>query len=65
MCSDELEHRRRVEDRKHGPIWASIVTREYLPWDREHLVIDTAGRTLDQSILELRVALLDRTPEHP
>lgn len=55
-CSDVREHRRRVEARVadvHGlrmPTWEDVVSREYDAWNREHLVIDTAGRTLAQSV---------------
>ena len=65
-CSDSREHRRRVETRTTDipglrlPTWEEVVTREYHPWDREHLVIDTAGRTVEQSVKKLRQALSGR-----
>ena len=62
-CSDAAEHRRRVEDR-FGDLpglpaltWQDVVTREYQPWERDHLVIDTAGRTVEQCVSLLRAAL--------
>jgi predicted kinase len=62
-CSDSEEHRRRVEER-FGDLpglptltWQDVLHREYLPWRREHLVIDTAGRTVDQCVALLRAAL--------
>jgi predicted kinase len=65
-CSDVREHRRRVESRiadipgSRLPAWEEVVSREYHPWDREHLVIDTAGRTVEQSVNRIREALPER-----
>lgn len=48
VCSDPLEHRRRAEQREidipdfTAPTWLEIVNREYRPWARDHLIIDTA-----------------------
>jgi len=55
-CSDANEHRRRVEARADIP-WADVVAREYHPWDREHLVIDTASRTVEENVGLIRAAL--------
>jgi len=62
-CTDADEHRRRVEER-FGDLpglpaltWRDVVEREYQPWRREHLVIDTAGRTVEQCVTRLRAAL--------
>lgn len=63
QCSDPGEHRRRVETRIAGipglrpPAWEEVAAREYHPWDRKHLVIDTAGRTVAQSLGAIRKAL--------
>ncbi|MCX6626075.1 MAG: AAA family ATPase, partial [Candidatus Solibacter sp.] len=65
-CSDAGEHRRRVETRTSDiaglelPTWKEVVGREYHPWDREHLVIDTAGQTVEQSVAAIREALAKR-----
>jgi predicted kinase len=62
-CSDRDEHRRRVEERfGHLPglpalSWQDVVDRDYQPWRREHLVIETAGRTVEQCVALLRAAL--------
>jgi len=62
-CSDDREHRRRVDQRLedapglNGPTWEDVVSRDYRTWDREHIVIDTAGRTVEQSVAMLRAAL--------
>ena len=63
QCSDAGEHRRRVETRATDvpglrlPTWEEVHSREYAPWNREHLVLDTAARTLDQNVKTLRDAL--------
>ena len=49
VCSDAVEHRRRVESRApdiagHGlPSWQDVVQRDYHAWDRDRLVVDTAA----------------------
>jgi predicted kinase len=56
ICSDANEHRRRVETRTTDipglklPTWEEVVGREYHRWDREHLVIDTAGWSVKQNV---------------
>ena len=63
ICSDLQLHRQRVETRSvdiHSlklPTWEKVVSREYDPWDREHIVIDTAARSPAESVEELRAAL--------
>ena len=48
VCSDPGEHRARVEGRSTDiaglrlPTWREVVEREYEPWDRDRLVVDTA-----------------------
>jgi predicted kinase len=62
-CSDTDEHRRRVEQRVSDtpglklPTWQEVFSREYHAWDREHLVIDTASRNIEQNVKMLRAAL--------
>jgi predicted kinase len=51
ICSDEAELRRRVETRASDvaglvkPGWSAVVEREYEPWNRARLVIDTATKS--------------------
>jgi len=65
-CSDAREHRRRVEMRSadipgfHLPTWEEVVSREYHPWNREHVVIDTAGQRVAQSVEMVREDLSRR-----
>lgn len=59
ICSDRAEHRRRVETRAGDvpglrlPTWEEVTSREYHPWDGEHLVIDTAGSTIQESLSKI------------
>ena len=62
-CSDTNEHRRRVETRVADipgarlPTWREVVSRDYHPWNHEHIVIDTARRNVEQSVKILRGAI--------
>jgi predicted kinase len=66
VCSDPDEHRRRVETRGSDipgapPLaWADVVSRDYRAWDRDRIVIDTAGRTVDRSAAEAYDAIRTR-----
>ena len=68
ICSDSLEHRSRVEKRLPQivglklPTWEEVISREYHPWNREHIVIDTATRSVEQNVQILREALQAREP---
>lgn len=48
ICSDAAEQRRRVEERAidiadlKKPTWEEVIKREYEPWSRERVVVDTA-----------------------
>jgi predicted kinase len=56
VCSDPAEHRLRVTSRSVDipglplPDWQQIIDREYEPWDRECVVVDTAGQSPRQSL---------------
>jgi len=60
VCSDALEHRRRVETRPSDipgltlPTWEKICNRRSEPWRREHVVIDTASRTVEDCLAHVR-----------
>jgi predicted kinase len=59
ICSDQAEHRRRAETRTSGipgltpPTWEEIVERDYRPWDGDHIICDTAGRTVADCVTHL------------
>ena len=63
VCSDGDEHRRRIEARQpdiegHSlPAWADVVARDYRPWDRPRLVIDTAHRSPQEALDALIAAI--------
>jgi predicted kinase len=66
ICSDPLEHRRRVESRRSDiaalslPTWDEVMAREYEPWTGDHAVIDTARGPVKESVIELHALLLAR-----
>jgi len=59
VCSDKLEHRRRIETRAPTvtglrlPTWEDVLNREYHPWSKERVVIDTSGRSADECLKNL------------
>jgi predicted kinase len=57
ICSDKIEHRLRIEARNpDAPVssWREIISREFEAVDYRRVVIDTAGQTVDQSLLALQ-----------
>ncbi len=63
VCSDAVEHRKRIESRSADisglklPTWQDVLDREYHPWGRDHCVIDTAGRSVMRCVDDLLAAL--------
>jgi predicted kinase len=62
VCSDQAEHRRRVESRPPEPFgprltWQDVVARDYRRWDRERVVIDTALGSVEGHVQQLRAAM--------
>ena len=63
VCTDLVEHRRRVESRTSDvpglalPDWQATIGRDYRDWDREHLTIDTAGSSLADCVAQALAAL--------
>ncbi|TMR23353.1 adenylyl-sulfate kinase [Nonomuraea turkmeniaca] len=63
ICSDPIEHRHRATSRSidipdlHPPDWQQIIDREYEPWDRDRIVIDTAAQAPEESLNVLLRAL--------
>ena len=56
VCSDTVEHRRRIEQRQGEvaglqlPDWNAVQTRDYHSWNRERLVLDTASVDIYTSV---------------
>lgn len=59
ICSDEKEHKYRIENRINEienlklPTWEEIKNRNYERWEEEHIIIDTAKKTINECINEL------------
>ncbi len=66
VCSDRAEHRRRVGSRSTDiiglelPSWEDVTSRHYETWNRDRIVIDTARRSVGESLQEVLKALADR-----
>ena len=61
-CSDAAEHRRRVEGRGSDfpgwtLTWQEVVDRDYRPWDRERIVIDTAAAGMEEGVRTVLAAV--------
>ena len=56
ICSDSVEHRRRVETRTadieglQQPTWQAVVDRHYENWERPHIIVDTARTSVDEQV---------------
>jgi predicted kinase len=56
ICSDESEHRRRVESRvpdipgHRAATWQEVVERDYWQWDRPRLVVDTGRQSVKECV---------------
>lgn len=61
--SNAEDHRRHVETRAADiqglrlPTWVEVADREYEPWDRPHVVIDTSGKSVEECAEEILAAL--------
>ena len=59
ICSDQEEHRNRIESRQSDisglqlPTWNKILEREYEQWNTGHIVFDTARQSTDESVAHL------------
>lgn len=57
VCSDPVEHRRRVESRGSVPTWDDVLARDYRPWDGDRLIIDTAQSSVDEGVEAILLTL--------
>ncbi len=66
VCTDQAAHRERARTREVDiaglrlPDWEQITSREYEPWDRGHLVIDTATHTPAEAVAAILAAIAER-----
>lgn len=63
ICSDQNEHRRRVETRTADiaghdlPTWSEVINREYHQWTSDRLIVDTVSGGADLAVSRIRSAL--------
>ncbi|WP_421901264.1 AAA family ATPase [Maridesulfovibrio sp.] len=63
ICSDKTEHKERIEQRESSipglklPTWQQVEAREYHAWESDRIVLDTAGKTQNQSLQELILSI--------
>lgn len=68
VCTDRNAHRERAQTREVDvpglamPTWEQITGREYEPWDRAHLVVDTAVLPPDEAAEVILRALPEDRP---
>lgn len=68
LCFDIQEHKKRVAQRKVDipnlklPTWEEIEKYKYTPWEESRIVIDTAHKSIDESVQELieKISSIDR-----
>lgn len=59
ICSDEIEHRKRVETRVSEvegltlPTWKDVTGLTYESWNREHLILDSSNLSTDECVLRI------------
>ncbi|MFG2587871.1 AAA family ATPase [Streptomyces sp. NPDC048438] len=59
ICSDRDEHRHRVTSRSVDipgltpPDWQQVLDHDYESWNRDHIVVDTAGERPQESLASL------------
>jgi predicted kinase len=64
LCSSIQEHRNRVERRKidipglKAPTWKDVIAREYEPWDRDRITIDTAETSVEECVAMIRESIM-------
>jgi predicted kinase len=65
VCSDDLEHRRRVEQRTPdikgllAPTWETVKGLNYQVWNTPNIVIDTASKSILDVSDELQAKIMD------
>lgn len=63
ICSDGVEHRRRVEARTADiagfelPSWSSVMGGDYVPWTSPRLVVDMALLTREEAVAAIEAAI--------
>jgi predicted kinase len=58
-CSDQNEHKKRVQTRNVGienlkpPTWEEVLNRDYHSWSEHRVLVDTAHKQIDETLEEL------------
>jgi predicted kinase len=69
ICTNPTLHEQRVQTRDSDiptlklPNWNQVLTREYQPWNRDHIVIDTAGRGVRDCLKDLLCSIETHPPQ--
>ena len=69
VCSDAVEHERRLTSREPDssgtrPVtWQQVLARDYRHWHRDRTVIDTASKSTDEVVEEVLAAISTRTSD--
>ncbi|EFL91505.1 putative kinase [Candidatus Regiella insecticola LSR1] len=64
ICSNQVQHRNQVENRNSDinglnlPDWKAVVSRDYQPWNRNRLILDSATLSVAQSVEKIIAAIL-------
>jgi predicted kinase len=68
-CSNVAEHRGRVDTRANDIVgsttvtWEEVVSRDYRPWEHEHMVIDTSRISVEAAVTAIRETLRILPPD--
>jgi predicted kinase len=63
MCADKNVHQGRVEGRGSSvpglkaPTWEEVLARDYHPWNSARIQLNTSGKSIDESMTDLMLAL--------
>ncbi|STR64511.1 putative kinase [Klebsiella michiganensis] len=70
-CSDQIQHRYRVENRAADirghilPDWQKVITRDYEPWHTASLTLDTSVLTAEEAVERIVEHIASRARHTP
>ena len=70
VCSDPVEHRKRVEGRTadipdHAlPTWEAVMKHVFEPWEGEHVILDTANMPLADVVRRAEAYVLEHSAKN-
>lgn len=68
VCSDPVEHERRITSREPDPpgarpvSWQQVLARDYRHWHRDRIIVDTALKSPDEAVAEALAEITARSP---